>query len=114
MHGIFLKTAFLEIPRSPLLTEVPGLQYKICEDTQSGKFQEVIRNGISYQKLTTCKLHVSVLRVFKTPEVESAVEFLSSEAGANGSSTEKLLQTAIKTFQENLQVYLQVYLKKSS
>ena len=49
---MFLKTAFLKIPRSPLLTEVAGLQYKICEDIQNGKFQEVIHNGVSYQKLT--------------------------------------------------------------
>ena len=65
------------------------------------------------RNLQTCKLHVSVLRVFKTPKVASALEFLSSEAGANGFSTEKLLQTATKAFLENLQVYLQVYLKKT-
>ena len=64
--------------------------------------------------LQTCKLHVSALRVFKTHKVASAVEFLSSEAGANEFSTEKLLQTATKTFQEDLQVYLQVYLKITS
>ena len=68
--------------------------------------------GFLIRNLQTCKLHVSVLRVFKTPKVASAVEFLSSEAGANGLSREKLLQTATKTFQEDLQVYLQVYLKK--
>ena len=49
---MFLKTAFLEIPRSPLLTGVAGLQYKICEDTKNGKFQEVIYSGVSYQKRT--------------------------------------------------------------
>ena len=65
------------------------------------------------RNLQTCKLHVSVLRVFKTPKIASALEFLSSEAGANGFSTEKLLQTATKAFLENLQVYLQVYLKKT-
>ena len=54
--------------------------------------------------LQTCKLQVSALRVFKTPKVASTVEFFSSEAGANGFSTEKLLQTATKTFQEDLQV----------
>ena len=32
------------------------------------------------------------------------VEFLSSEAGTNGFSTEQLLQTAAKNFQEDLQV----------
>ena len=68
--------------------------------------------GFLIRNLQTCKLHVSVLPVFKTPKVASAVEFLSSEAGANGLPREKLLQTATKTFQEDLQVYLQVYLKK--
>ena len=32
------------------------------------------------------------------------VEFLSSEAGTNGFSTEQLLQTAAKNFQEDLEV----------
>ena len=35
-------------------------------------------------------------------EVASMVEFLSSEAGANRLSAEKLLQAAAKTFQEGL------------
>ena len=70
--------------------------------------------GFFIRHLQTCKLHVPALRVFKTPKVASMVEFLSSEADANGFSTEKLLQTATKTFQEGLQVYLQVYLKKTS
>ena len=75
-------------------------------------FQEVISTEAPYQKFTD--LQTAALRVFKVPEVTSMVEFLSSEAGANGFSTEKLLQTATKTFQEDLQVYLQVYLKKTS
>ena len=70
--------------------------------------------GFLIRNLQTCKLHVSVLHVFKTPKVASALEFLSSEAEANGFTTEKLLQTATKAFLEDLQVYLQVYLKKTS
>ena len=70
--------------------------------------------GFFIRHLQICKLHVPALRVFKTPKVVSTVEFLSSEAGANGFSTEKLLQTATETLQEDLQVYLQVYLKKTS
>ena len=50
-------------------------------------------------------MRFSALHVFKTPEVTSAVKFLNSEAGANGFSTE-LLQTAAKTFQKGLRVYL--------
>ena len=52
VHGMFLIAAFLEIPRSPLLTGVAGLQYKICKATKNGKFQEVIPNGVPYHKLT--------------------------------------------------------------
>ena len=47
---MLLKAAFLEIPRSPLLTGVAGLQYKICKATKNGKFHEVIPNGVPYQK----------------------------------------------------------------
>ena len=49
---MLLKAAFLEIPRSPLLTGVAGLKYKICKATKNGKFEEVIPNGAPYQKLT--------------------------------------------------------------
>ena len=35
---MFLKAAILEIPRSPLLTGVAGLQYKVCKATKNGKF----------------------------------------------------------------------------
>ena len=65
-------------------------------------FQEVISTEAPYQKFTD--LQTAALRVFKVPEVTSMVEFLSSEAGANGFSTEKLLQTEAKTFQQGMQV----------
>ena len=39
-----------------------------------------------YQKFI--ELQTAALRVFKAPEVASMVEFLSSETGANGFSTE--------------------------
>ena len=55
-----------------------------------------------YQKLTD--LQTTVLRVIKAPKVASMVEFLSSEAGANGFSTEQLLQTTAKTLQESMHV----------
>ena len=51
-------------------------------------FQEVISNGVPYQKLQTCKMQFSALRVFKAPKITSTVEFLSSEADPNGFSTE--------------------------
>ena len=35
-------------------------------------------------------MQLSALRVFKTPEMTSTKEFLSSEAGASGFSTELL------------------------
>ena len=44
--------------------------------------------GLLIRNLQTCKMQLSDLRVFKTPGITSAVEFLSSEAGANGFSTE--------------------------
>ena len=53
--------------------------------------------GAIIKNLQTCKLQFSALRVFKTLEITSNVEFRSSEAGANGFSN---------TFQEDLQVYL--------
>ena len=51
-------------------------------------FQEVISNGVPYQKLQTCKMQLSALSVFKAPKITSTVEFLSSEADPNGFSTE--------------------------
>ena len=65
-------------------------------------FQEVISTEGPYQKLTD--LQTAALRVFKAPKVASMVEFLSSETGANGFSTEQLLQTTAKTFQESMHV----------
>ena len=44
--------------------------------------------GFLIKNLQTCKVQFSALRVFKTPDSTSTVEFLSSEAGANGFSTE--------------------------
>ena len=58
--------AFLEILRITLLTGLEGLQYTICNATKSElltkflkvdlklteNFQEVVTNGISYQKFT--------------------------------------------------------------
>ena len=67
-------------------------------------FQEVISTEVSYQKFTD--LQTATLHVFKPPKVASRVEFLSSEKGTNKFSTEKLLQTAAKTFQEGLQDFL--------
>ena len=55
-----------------------------------------------HQKFTD--FQTAALRVFKTPKVAFMVEFLSSEAGANGFSTEKLLQTSAKTFHESIHI----------
>ena len=99
---MFRQVAFLEISRSPLLTGVAGLQHTICKATKNElltkflkcalklteNFQEVISNGVPYQKFTDLKTAVSDMRVFKIPEVASMVEFLSSDAGANRFSTE--------------------------
>ena len=49
-------------------------------------FQEVISTEAPYQKFTD--LQTAALRVFKAPEAESMEEFLSSEPGVNGFSTE--------------------------
>ena len=54
---------------------------KLTED-----FQEVIPTEAPYQKFTD--LQTAALRGLKAPEVASTMEFLSSEAGANGFSTE--------------------------
>ena len=55
-----------------------------------------------HQKFTD--FQTAALRVFKTPKVAFMVEFLSSEAGANGFSTEKLLQISAKTFHESIHI----------
>ena len=48
-------------------------------------FQEVVLNGFPYIKnLQNCKLQLSALRVFKSPEITYIVEFIFLEAGANG------------------------------
>ena len=94
------KVAFLEISRRPLSTGVAGLQHSVCNATKNGlltkflkcalklteNFQEVTSTEVPYQKFTV--LQAATLRVFKAPKVASMVEFLSSEAGANGFSTE--------------------------
>ena len=63
---MFRKVALLEILRSPLLPTVAGLQYTFCNATNyeilteflegafkpTDNFQEVISNGVPYQKCT--------------------------------------------------------------
>ena len=97
---MFRKMAFLEISRSPLLTRVAGLQYSVCNATKNKlltkflkcalklteMFQVVTCTGVPHQKFTD--LQTAALRVFKAPKVASMAEFLSSEAGTNGFSTE--------------------------
>ena len=46
--------------------------------------------GFVIRNLQTSKLQLSTLRVFKTLEIKSTVEFLSSEAGANNCSKQQL------------------------
>ena len=93
-HDMFRKVAFLEISR------VAGLQYSVCKASKNElpikflkcalklteNFQVVISTEGSYQKFTD--LQTSALRFFKAPKVASMVEFLSSEVGATGFSTE--------------------------
>ena len=91
---MFRKVAFLEISRrsllilfslnatkNELLTKFLKYALKLTEN-----FQEVISTEVPYQKFTV--VQAAALRVFKAPKVASVVEFLSSEAGANGCSTE--------------------------
>ena len=66
MDGIFWKVALLKILRSPLLTGVTGLQYKVCKATKNElltkflksalklteNFHEMISNWVPYQKST--------------------------------------------------------------
>ena len=63
---MFRKVALLEISRSPLLPRVAGLEYTFCNTTKNElltkfhegafklkeNFQEVISNGVPYQKFT--------------------------------------------------------------
>ena len=97
---MFRKVVFLEVSRRSLLTGVAGLQYSFfnattnelltkflkCTLKLTENFQEVISTEVPYQKFTV--LQAATLRVFKAPKAASMVEFLSSEAGANGFSTE--------------------------
>ena len=105
---MFRKVAFLEISRrsllilfslnatkNELLTKFLKYDLKLTEN-----FQEVISAEVPYQNFTV--LQAATLRVFKAPKAASMVEFLSSEAGANGFSTEYLLQTAAETFQKGM------------
>ena len=64
---MFRKVAFIEISRSPLLRGVADLQYILCNPTENElltkfykgalklteSFQEVISNGVPYQKCTS-------------------------------------------------------------
>ena len=44
--------------------------------------------GFLIRNLQTCKMQLSAVSFFKTPEIMSTMEFLSAEAGANRFSTE--------------------------
>ena len=102
MHGVFRKVTLLEISRSPLFNGVVGIQYTVCNATRNElltkflkgvlklieNFQEVVSKRFLIRSIQTYKLRLSALRAFKTPEITSTVEFLSSEAGANGFFTE--------------------------
>ena len=102
MHGTFRKVTVLEISRNPRFIGVATLQYKVCNATRNElltkflttvlklieNFQEVVSKRFLIRNIQTCKQQLSALRVFKTPEIMSTVEFLSSEAGADGFSTE--------------------------
>ena len=50
--------------------------------------------GFLIRNLQTYKMQLLALRVFKTLEIASTVELLSSEAGANGFSTEIALNSS--------------------
>ena len=101
MHGVFQEGYLLEISRSPLFIGVAGLHYTVCNAVRNElltkflkgvlkpieNFQEVVSKRFVIRNIQTYKLQLSTLCVFKTPEITSTV-FLSSEAGANGFSTE--------------------------
>ena len=102
MHGMFRKVTLVEISRSPLFIRAAGLQYTVCNATRNElltiflkgvlklieNFQEVVSKRFLIRDKQTYKLQLSALHVFKTPEKTSTVEFFSSEASANGFSTE--------------------------
>ena len=76
---MFRKVALLEISRSPLLPRIAGLQYTFCKATKDelltkfleGAFkltenvQEMISNGVSYQKFTDLQTAASSLACFE-------------------------------------------------
>ena len=95
---MFRKVTPLEFSRSLLVIGVAGLQYTVCSATRNElltkflkgvlkhieSFQEVVSKRFLIRNIQTHKLQLSALRVFKTPEITSTVDFLSLEAGANG------------------------------
>ena len=102
MHDMFRKVTLLEFSRSPFFIGVASLQYTVCNVTRNElltkflkgvlklteNFKDVVSKRFLIRSVQTYKLQLSALRVFKTPDITSTVEFLSSEAGANGFSTE--------------------------
>ena len=94
---MFRKVALLETLRSPILSGVQAhslyasknelLSFLKVLQNLKKNFQEVISNVVPYQNLKTCKIQLSAVSFFKTLEITSAVEFLSSEAGTNRFST---------------------------
>ena len=78
MHGVFWKVALLEISRSPLLAGVARLQYTVYSATKNKiltKFlktaskipeniQEMISNGVHYQKFTDLQTTAFILVYF--------------------------------------------------
>ena len=79
------KWPLLEISRGPILTGVAGLQYTVFSAIKGelptkflkgalnlkGNFQEVVSNGIPYQKLTDLQTAAFSITCFKTPEITS-------------------------------------------
>ena len=75
---MFRKVALLEISRSSLLTRVASLQYSFCNATKyelltkflegafkfTENFQDVISNGVPYQKFTDLKTAAFSLACF--------------------------------------------------
>ena len=100
LYGMFRKVALLEILKSRLLTreQVYSKEFECFFELLTKflkvdlklteNFQEVISDAFLIRNLQTCKMRLSALHLFKTPEIRSTVEFLSSEAGANGFSKE--------------------------
>ena len=66
-----------------MLTKFLKVALKFTEN-----FHEVISNEAPYQKFTGLQTADFSLACFKTPEITPTVDKLSSEAGANGFSTE--------------------------